>query len=81
MFCCEAIMVEISLGAVLLSFFGFPALPSVRTLKNTPRSDVIAFHQLTFERSKRNVPLQTAYFRVRNLLFGAKSEVLEGARL
>ena len=72
MFCCEAIMVEISLDAVLLSFFGFPALPSVRTLKNThppppPRFDVVAF--------KRNVPLETAYFRVRNLLIGAKSEV------
>ena len=34
-FWCEAIMVEFSLDAVLLSFFDFPALPSVRMLKNT----------------------------------------------
>ena len=31
MFCCEAIMVEISLDAVLLSFYCFPALSCVGT--------------------------------------------------
>ena len=74
MFCCEATMVQISLDAVLLSFFGFPALPSADAKEHTPRSDVITFHQLAFERSKYNVPLHTpAHSRVRNLQFGAKS--------
>ena len=84
-FCCASSMVEFSLDAVCSLFLCFPSLSRVRKHMNS-----LPWLTSTWSISGRsnvrscaiaNFRFAVASFSVRNPLFGAKAEVMEGARL